>query len=57
VLVSHQVKLFNSLYLATGSPEDNLIKFGHVHDYKFGSKMIANLPKDAVVVMDRGFAG
>lgn len=57
VLGHHQVKLFSSLNLATGSPEDNLINFGHNHDYKFGSKMMSNLPADAVGVMDRGFAG
>lgn len=57
VLGHHQVKLFSSLNLSTGSPEDNLINFGHNHDYKFGSSMMSNLPQDAVGVMDRGFAG
>lgn len=57
VLGHHQVKLFSSLNLATGSLEDNFINFGYGHDYKFGSKMISNLPTDAVGVMDRGFAG
>lgn len=57
ILEFHQVKLFSSLNLATGTPEDNFINFGHNHDYKFGSKMISNLPTDAVGVMDRGFAG
>ncbi|MBD2629022.1 IS4 family transposase [Trichormus variabilis] len=57
VLGHHQVKLFSSLNLSTGSPEDNLINFGHNHDYKFGSEMMSNLPPDAVRVMDRGFAG
>lgn len=57
VLGHHQVKLFSSLNLATGIPEDNLINFGHGHDYKFGSKMMSSLPADAVGVMDRGFAG
>ncbi|AFZ22639.1 transposase family protein [Cylindrospermum stagnale PCC 7417] len=57
ILDYHQVKLFSSLNLATGSPEDNFINFGHNHDYKFGSKMMSNLPADAVGVMDRGFAG
>jgi putative transposase len=57
VLGHHQVKLFSSLNLATGSPEDNFINFGHNHDYKFGSKMMSNLPVNAVGVMDRGFAG
>jgi putative transposase len=57
VLGHHQVKLFSSLNLATGSPEDNLINFGHGHDYKFGSQMMSGLPEDAVGVMDRGFAG
>lgn len=57
VLGHHQVKLFSSLNLASGSPEDNLINFGHNHDYKFGSQMMSNLPPDAVGVMDRGFAG
>jgi len=33
VLGHHQVKLFSSLNLSTGSPEDNLINFGHDHDY------------------------
>ncbi|MFL0648075.1 IS4 family transposase, partial [Cylindrospermopsis raciborskii UAM/DH-BiRr] len=57
VLGYHQVKLFSSLNLSTGSPEDNLINFGHNHDYKFGSSMMSNLPQDGVGVMDRGFAG
>lgn len=57
VLEYHQVKLFSSLNLATGSPEDNFINFGYDHDYKFGSKMMSSLPPDAVGVMDRGFAG
>ncbi|QOV22674.1 IS4 family transposase [Anabaenopsis elenkinii] len=57
VLGHHQVKLFSSLNLATGIPEDNFINFGHKHDYKFGSKMMSKLPADAVGVMDRGFAG
>jgi putative transposase len=54
VLGHHQVKLFSSLNLATGSPEDNFINFGHDHDYKFGSKMMSSLPTNAVGVMDRG---
>lgn len=33
VLGHHQVKLFSSLNLATGSPSDNFINFGHNHDY------------------------
>jgi hypothetical protein len=57
VLGYHQVKLFNTLNLATGSPDDNLINFGHAHDYNFGSKMMSKLPANAVEVMDRGFAG
>jgi putative transposase len=57
VLGHHQVKLFSSLNLATGSPSDNFINFGHDHDYKFGSKMMSSLPINAVGVMDRGFAG
>lgn len=57
VLGHHQVKLFSSLNLATGSPSDNFINFGHDHDYKFGSKMMSSLPMNAVGVMDRGFAG
>ena len=57
VLGHHQVKLFSSLNLATGTPEDNFINFGHDHDYNFGSKMMSNLPTNAVGVMDRGFAG
>lgn len=57
VLEYHQVKLFSSLNLTTGNPEDNFINFGHNHDYKFGSRMMSNLPEDAVGVMDRGFAG
>ncbi len=53
----HQVKLFSSLNLATGTPEDNVINFGHNHDYNFGSKMMSGLPENGVGVMDRGFAG
>lgn len=56
MLGHHQVKLFSSLNLATGSPEDNFINFGHDHDYKFGSQMMSSLPTNAVGVMDRGFA-
>jgi putative transposase len=51
------VKLFSSLNLATGSPEDNFINFGYDHDYKFGSQMMSSLPQDTFGVMDRGFAG
>jgi DDE family transposase len=57
VLGHHQVKLFSALNLATGSPDDHLINFGHAHDYNFGSKMMSKLPENAVGVMDRGFAG
>ncbi len=57
VLEYHQVKLFSSLNLATGSPQDNFINFGHEHDYNFGKVMMSDLPPDAVGVMDRGFAG
>lgn len=53
----HQVKLFSSLNLATGTPEDNVINFGHNHDYNFGSQMMSGLPENGVGVMDRGFAG
>jgi putative transposase len=57
VLEYHQVKLFSSLNLATGSPQYNFINFGHEHDYNFGKVMMSDLPPDAVGVMDRGFAG
>jgi len=57
VLGYHQVKLFSTLNLATGSPDDNLINFGHAHDYNFGSKMMSKLPANALGVMNRGFAG
>jgi len=57
VLGHHQVKLFSTLNLATGSPDDHLINLGHAHDYNFGSKMMSKLPVNAVGVMDRGFAG
>jgi len=57
ILGYHQVKLVCSLNLSTGSLEDNLVNFGHTHDYKFGSKMISELPPNGVGVMDRGFAG
>nr|MBH8576097.1 IS4 family transposase [Dendronalium phyllosphericum CENA369] len=53
VLGHHQVKLFSSLNLATGSPSDNFINFGHDHDYKFGYKMMSSLAINAVGVMDR----
>lgn len=56
-MLSHQVKLFSYLNLASGSLEDNFINFGHEHDYKFGSKMMPNLPTDAVGVINRSFAG
>lgn len=32
VLVYHELKLFSSFNLSTGSPEDNLRNFGHAHD-------------------------
>jgi len=57
VLDYHQVKLFSALNLSTGVPGDNFINFGHNHDYKFGEKMMSNLPDNGVGVMDRGFAG
>jgi putative transposase len=57
VLDYHQVKLFSALNLSTGVPGDNFINFGHNHDYKFGEKMMSNLPENGVGVMDRGFAG
>lgn len=57
VLGYHQVKLFSSLNLTSGTPEDNLILFGQGHDYKYGSSMMSNLPQSAIGVMDRGFAG
>jgi putative transposase len=44
----HQVKLFSSLNLATGTPEDNFINFGSDHDYKFGATMMSGLPPNAV---------
>ena len=53
----HQVKLFSSLNLSTGIPEENLINFGYDHDYKYGEEMIEPLPPNGVGVMDRGFAG
>ncbi len=54
----HQVKLFSSLNLTKGTPENNnLIIFGQDHDAKYGSSMMSNLPPEAVGVMDRGFAG
>jgi putative transposase len=57
ILGHHQVKLFSALNLATGSPDDHLINFGHAHDYNFGSKMMSKLPVNAVRVMELGFAG
>jgi len=57
VLGHHQVKLFNALNLATGSPDDYLINFGHAHDYNFGSKMMSKLPVNAVGVMELGLVG
>lgn len=53
----HQVKLFSSLNLQTGAPEENLVIFGFNHDYNYGKDMIDSLPEKAVGVMDRGFAG
>jgi putative transposase len=57
VLGYPQVKLFSALNLATGSPDYNLITFGHAHDYNFGSKMMSKLPANAVGVMELGLAG
>lgn len=53
----HQVKLFSSLNLSSGVPEENLINFGYDHDYNYGEEMVAVLPANGVGVMDRGFAG
>ncbi len=53
----HQVKLFSSLNLSSGVPEENLINFGYDHDYNYGQEMIDALPPNGVAVMDRGFAG
>jgi putative transposase len=52
----HQVKLFSTLNLATGSPDHYLINFGQAHDYNFGSKMMSKLPANAVGVMELGLA-
>ena len=57
ILGYHQVKLFSAFYLATGSPDDNIINFGNAHDYKFGSPLMSKLQKNAVGVMELGFAG
>jgi putative transposase len=57
ILGYHQVKLFSSLNLSTGTFEDNFIKFGDDHDYKYGLGIMSNLPSNTVAVMDRGFAG
>jgi len=40
----HQVKLFSSLNLSSGVPEENLINFGYDHDYNYGQEMIDALP-------------
>ena len=53
----HQVKLFSSLNLTTGTTEENLVTFGFDHDYNYGEEMIETLPLNGVGVMDRGFAG
>ncbi|WP_206740361.1 transposase, partial [Anaplasma marginale] len=52
----HQAKLFSNFNSSTGLINDNLINFGSSHDYKFGDKMISSLSKNAVGVLDRGFA-
>ena len=52
----HQAKLFSNFNSSTGLINDNLIYFGSSHDYKFGDKMISSLSKNAVGVLDRGFA-
>ena len=53
----HQVKLFSSLNLSKGVPEESLINFGYDHDYNYGREMIDSLPRKGVGVLDRGFAG
>ncbi len=53
----HQVKLFSSLNLSNGVPEESLINFGYEHDYNYGKEMIDAIPKNGVGVLDRGFAG
>jgi len=53
----HQVKLFSSLNLSKGVPEESLINFGYDHDYNYGREMIDSLPRKGVRVLDRGFAG
>jgi len=57
ILGYHQVKPFSTLNLATESPGDHLINFGHAHDYNLGSKMMSKLPVNAVGVMELRFAG
>ncbi len=53
----HQVKLFSSLNLSKGLPEESLINFGYDPDYNYGKEMIDALPEKGLGVIDRGFAG
>ncbi len=54
ILDYHQFKIFTSLNLATETPEDNFINFGHYHDYKSGSQIMSSLRNNALRVMNRG---
>jgi IS4 transposase len=51
-----QVKLFSGINICTNEPDGILIHFGNGHDSKYGEATIEAIPKDAVGVMDRGFA-
>lgn len=52
----HQVKLFGCFDQDGGGTEGVLINFGDVHDYNYVKQMTEAIPKNAVGVMDRGFA-
>ena len=51
----HQVKLFAGLNSFTSEIDGIKIYFGQGHDSKEGTETIANIPKNGVGIMDRGF--
>lgn len=52
----NKVKLFCGLNSITSEIGGISIEFGNGHDSKNGNKTIEDIPKNAVGVMDRGFA-
>ena len=52
----HQVKLFGGINSWTNEVGGISIHFGQGHDSKYGNETIAEIPKNAIGIMDRGFS-